>query len=122
VGPAAVMTAVEQRPLRTPPCFRLAPRGDPTPNGRPMLTEVAMAPLDARRLHLPAGLGQPLPHHVTRAEHDPVLPADETPATRLFHHLRLEHRRVRPPAPPAAPRVAPWPGGDRPRPSSGSGA
>jgi hypothetical protein len=44
VGPAEVMTDVEQRQLLTQPCVMFAHRVDPTTNGRYMLTDVPIEP------------------------------------------------------------------------------
>jgi hypothetical protein len=57
VGPAEVMTDVEQRQLLTQPCVMFAHRVDPATNGRYMLTDVPIEPGGGFWLRPTNGLG-----------------------------------------------------------------
>jgi hypothetical protein len=58
-----------------------------------MLTDIQIQTLSKRRVDLPAVLGEHLLNRLQRPEHDPVMPADQTPPPVPFHHLRVQQLR-----------------------------
>ena len=79
--------------------FALAERGDPTPNGRYMLTEVEGEALDEGGVDVPTTRREHLLDGLQGPEYDAVAHAHQAPTPYGLDHLRLQQPWQRHPAP-----------------------
>src|SRR5262245_11709910 len=68
----------------------LTQRADPSSDRRHMLANRKVNALNKRRIDLPTAGHQHLLDRLQRAEHDPVMHANQPPPAYGLHHLRIE--------------------------------
>src|SRR5262252_4152201 len=101
-----VVIALEERQLLAQPVFALAERGDPTPDGRHMLAEVAVEALHEGGIDLAAKGSQHGLDGLQGAEDHPMGHADQAPLAYGLEHLGIEQ-----PGPWHPARLGGWPSG-----------
>src|SRR5262245_60920729 len=87
---AKIVVDMIQSELLPQPLFTLTQRADPSSDRRHMLANRKVNALNKRRIDLPAAGRQHLLDRLQRAEHDPVMHANQPPPAHGLHHLRIE--------------------------------
>ena len=90
MGQAEIIIDMVQNELLPHAVLTLAEGGHPSPHRGDMLADAEVDALDEGGVDLPAAGRQHLLDRLKRAEYDPVLHADQTPAPHGLDHLCIE--------------------------------
>src|SRR6266446_1442717 len=93
MGQAEMIIDMVQGQLLAYAVLTFAEGGDASTDGGHMLADAEVDALNEGGIDLPATGRQHLLDRLKRAEHDPVLHADQTATSHGLHHLRIEQLR-----------------------------